>query len=169
MPPPITALGIVHTVVSLVAIACGLLAFWRAGAVCWTTRLGRVYVGATFVAAATALAIHTRSALGPGHMLALLTLAALGVAWAAPRLMPAGLRAQQLQTAALTITLFCHAIPGTTEALTRLPLDAPLLASPDHPVVKVTSLLWLLACGATVWWQMRRLKSGALRVSAGQG
>jgi hypothetical protein len=50
-------------------------------------------------------------------------------------------------------------IPAVTESSTRLPLDAPLLASPEAPELKaVTGALFVLyAIGATL--QVRRLKA----------
>lgn len=47
----ITPFGWVHTIISLIAVACGIISFIRYGAILWATKIGRTYVLSTALAA----------------------------------------------------------------------------------------------------------------------
>lgn len=156
MPTPITPLGFVHTLASLVAIATAVRCLVREGAITPQSLAGKVYVGATLITTVTALTIFRHGGFGPGHALAILTLVALAVGLAASWSAPFGRFTPAVQTASFSATLLFHAIPGVTEALTRLPPAAPVLASADAPQFKpIYGVLLVLFIGGLVF-QLRR-------------
>src|SRR5439155_524319 len=85
----LTPLGVFHTLVGLIGVVCGVIALARDKQISPRTRLGRVYLLGTLIAAVSALGIFRRGAFGPAHVLALLTIAALALGTLAARSAPA--------------------------------------------------------------------------------
>jgi hypothetical protein len=114
----------------------------------------------TLLAAATALLIFQRGTFGPGHVLAVMTLIALAVGLLAATTRAFGGATRAAQAIAFTSTALFHAIPGFTEALTRLPFGDPLLDSVEAPEFKPIygALLLLFAIGLT--FQLRWIRHG---------
>src|SRR5437773_11990546 len=84
----LTPLGVFHTLVGLIGVVCGVIALARDKQISPRTRLGRVYLLGTLLAAVSALGIFRRGAFGPAHVLPLLTLAPLPLAPLAGRSSP---------------------------------------------------------------------------------
>jgi uncharacterized membrane protein len=140
----LTNLGIVHTLVSIVALACGLAALLKYHQIPHGSTLGKVYFWTTFVTAATGLGIFQHGGFGPPHVLSILTIIALAVAWAAAGNLFGG-ASRYLVVAAYTTTVLFHLIPGFTETLTRLPPGSPVAASQDAPIlVGIDSVLFVV-------------------------
>lgn len=154
----LTSLGTIHTAISLVALAAGFSALARSGLIGWHTRHGRVYVVATLLTCLTGFGIFTRGGFNEAHMLGVVTLLTLGVAWLAAR-GRLGARSPYIETVALSLTLYFHFIPGITETSLRLPAGAPLAASTEEPWLKavVGALFLVFLVGA--WMQVRHLRA----------
>jgi len=154
----LTSLGTIHTAISLVALAAGFSALARSGLIGWHSRQGRVYVGATLLTCLTGFGIFTRGGFNEAHMLGVVTLLTLGVAWMAARRRLGG-RSPYIETVALSLTLYFHFIPGITETSLRLPAGAPLAASTEEPWLKavVGALFVVFLVGA--WLQVRHLRA----------
>jgi uncharacterized membrane protein len=147
----LTNLGVVHTAVSLVAVATGFAAIVRYREITTKNRLGGIYLASTVVTAATGLGIFQHGGFGPPHVLSILTLAAVaGGFWFGS--------SRRLQAAFFTTTLFFHMIPGFTETLTRLPAGHPVFASQEDPGLRPiqATLAVLYVIGLTI--QLRWLK-----------
>lgn len=76
----LTPLGTVHTAISLIALAAGLVALWRQQEISTRTRSGIVFVAGTALSCLTGLFIFQRGGFGIPHVLALVTLVVLAVA-----------------------------------------------------------------------------------------
>jgi uncharacterized membrane protein len=154
----LTQLGIIHTLISLVAVFAAVIAFARDKGIDPTNTLGKVYIWTTVLTCLTGFGIFQHGGFGKAHVLGIVTLLTLAVAWWGDR-GRFGARSVYVSTLCYSITFVFHMIPAVTESSTRLPLDAPLLASPEAPELKaVTGALFVLyAIGATL--QVRRLKS----------
>jgi uncharacterized membrane protein len=133
----LTQLGVIHTLVSLVAVACAIAALVRDKEISPRNGLGQTYLVATLITAATGLGIFQHGGFGPPHALSLLTLAALAVGGAATYSTVFGSWSRYVRLVSFSSTVLFHAIPGVTETLTRLPAGAPLVASADAPVFRV--------------------------------
>jgi uncharacterized membrane protein len=81
----LTQLGVVHTAISLIAVAAGIIAFFRYGRISPSNTVGKVYVITTILTCLTALGIFQHGGFGKPHMLAIITLVALAVAAVAGR------------------------------------------------------------------------------------
>jgi uncharacterized membrane protein len=132
----LSAIGVVHTLFGLIAIVIGAWILYRDKEISPGNTRGRLYLLTTLVSAASALMMYRRGVFGPGHGLAVLTLLALagGTIAATTRLL--GRSSRYLQAFSYSGTLLFSAIPGVTEALTRLPLGSPFLPSADAPQFK---------------------------------
>lgn len=77
--PEMIPLGWFHTVMGIIALVSGAFTLAKFREISLQTRSGQIYLAATLITAATALAVFQRGEFGPGHALAVLTLAALAV------------------------------------------------------------------------------------------
>ncbi|MBS2021037.1 MAG: hypothetical protein JST92_01405 [Deltaproteobacteria bacterium] len=148
----LTTLGLIHTVISLIAIGAGIVALLRGG-ISPRTGAGQLYLLCTILTAATALGIFRHGGFGPPHGLAILTLVVIvagGVASAK--------KSYKLEAVAYSTTILFHLIPGVTESLTRLPPGAPIAASPEAPIFHVLYPICLLLTIAIVVIQVRRAR-----------
>lgn len=150
----LTALGIVHTLISLVALAAGLIALLRNGAITLDGTLGKVYWLTSLVTAVTGLGIFRHGGFGKAHILSILTIVVLLIALAAGRTALFGRFSRYVEVVGYSATFLFHLIPGITETTTRLPPGAPLLPSADAPALQVTAgvlaVLFLVGAGLQV-------------------
>ena len=154
----LTDLGVVHTLISLVAVAAGVISFVRFGAISLRTSVGVAYVVTTAVTALTGFGIFKTGAFGPAHAVGVLTLAVLAFAVLVEKRPILGVLSRPVETVSYTTTFFLHMIPAINETTTRLPPSAPLAAGPNDPLVLalVGVALVLYIAGAAV--QVLRLR-----------
>ena len=76
----LTQLGVVHTIISLIAVAAGAIAFVRYGRISPGVTVGKVYVITTVLTCLTGFGIFQHGGFGKPHMLGILTLVMLGIA-----------------------------------------------------------------------------------------
>ena len=152
----LTPLGIVHTAISLVALAAGLACLLRFGEIAARHPLGRTYVWATVLTCLTGFGIFRHGGFGAPHALGIITLVVLAVAALAGS-GKFGRASRPIEIVAYSTTLFFHMIPGLTETFTRFPLGAPFFASPEDPALQkaVGVCFVLLVIGCIL--QVRRL------------
>ena len=162
----LTSLGVIHTAISLVAVIAAVIAFARSGLIDPATAAGKTYVIATILTCVTGFGIFAHGGFGKPHVLGILTLLVLGVAWLARSDRVFGRSSAAVEVVSFSLTFFFHMIPGITETTTRLPLGSPLFASPEAPELKaITGGVFLLfLIGAT--FQVRRLKRDGHRAFA---
>lgn len=154
----LTTLGLFHTLVSLIALACGIAALVRSREISPRDRLGQIYLLGTIISAATGLGIFQHGGFGPPHVLSLMTLAALAIGTVAALTSVFGRASRYVQAFAYSTTIFFHLIPGITETSTRLPRGAPLVASPEAPELRVVALILLIALAIGLTFQLRWLR-----------
>jgi uncharacterized membrane protein len=155
----LTTLGLIHTAISLIALAAGAAALVRDKEISPRNRLGQVYLWATVITCLTGFGIFEHGGFGAPHALGVLTLLVLGVAALAERTGLFGRAAVYVATLSYSLSFFFHFIPGATETFTRLPAGAPLFSSPEDPALqKVVGAMFLVfLVGAAL--QVRRLRA----------
>jgi uncharacterized membrane protein len=157
----LTTLGVIHTLISLVAVVCGCWAVARDKQVVAGNTLGRTYLVSTGLPAITGLFIFQHGGFGPPHVLSILTLLALAVGCVAAYSDTFGRWSRYVQAICFTTTLFFHMIPGFTETLTRLPLDKPVLPNAEAPELKTIAGVLLLILVVGLVLQLRWLRGQA--------
>ena len=143
--PGLTPFGLVHTLISLVAVLAGVISFFREGRISWGDGLGKTYALFTVASCVTALGIFHHGGFGPPHVVAILTLVVLAIAAIARSTRAFGRGARYVETISYSATFLFHMIPAVTETATRLPPGAPLVDSPDAPTLKAIYLVLLIA------------------------
>jgi uncharacterized membrane protein len=154
----LTFLGVVHTAISLLAIVAGTCAFARDMEIVPGNRLGRLYLAATVLTAATGLMIFQHGGFRIGHWFAVLTLLAVAVGTAAAATPLFGRAARYVQAFFYSSTMLIHLITGSAETLTRLPPSAPLITAANAFVFKYVIGGLTLAFLAAVAAQFRRIR-----------
>jgi len=155
----LTQLGMIHTAISLIAGAAGLVALIRDKEISPRNTLGKVYVITTILVCLTGFGIFQHGGFGKPHALGIITLIVLGVAYVAGYTKLYGRLSPYIETVSYSATFLFHLIPGVTETTTRLPLGAPLLPNADAPALQVAAAVMGVAflIGATL--QVRRLRA----------
>src|SRR2546428_8086287 len=116
----LTTLGVFHAAIGVVALVCGFSALVRDKEISTKNRLGQVYLVTTLITAVTALGIFHHGGWGPGHVLAVLTLVALGIGPVAATSSFFGRVSRDVQAARFPSPVLFHLIPAG--------------AAPPHPV-----------------------------------
>ncbi|HEY0506037.1 MAG TPA: hypothetical protein VGD42_21340 [Lysobacter sp.] len=165
----ITAFGALHTAIAVIGVLAGFTALFRHRQIRLDTTAGRVFFWFTIGAAFTGLFIFRRGGFGVPHVLSLITLAVLALAWFAERRTGFG-RLSAYASPLLNLTaLFFHFIPAFVETLTRVPLGAPLASGPEDPVlfrfIGTAFAAYLIAAA----WQILRVRGAARRATPGAG
>ena len=153
----LTAFGILHTLIGLAALVAGLVGLIRDKEIVARSALGRFYFWTTMATAVTGLFIFHHGGVGPPHVLSVLTIITLGVAWVATNTAAFGRFARYVEVGAYTTTVVFHLVPGFTETLTRLPAGQPLAKGPEDPLLQgifgVVFLIYFIVLGL----QLRRV------------
>ena len=164
----LTPLGSVHTAISLIAVAAGLVALIRDRQIVWGNGLGKVYVIMTALTCLTGFGIFAHGGFGKPHALGIVTLVALGVGLMAGRTPLFGWASKYVEVLSYSATFLFHLIPAITETSTRLPLGAPLLASADAPeLLTATAVLLAVFLVGAALQVMRLRKIAVLSPAAG--
>lgn len=159
----ITAVGAVHTIIAIIGVIAGFIALIVHRQIRLDSLPGRVFFWFTVGAAVTGLFIFRRGGFGVPHVLSLLTLAVLAVAWYADRRQGFGRFSGYVAVAFNLTALFFHFIPASVETLTRVPLGAPYAAGPEDPrlfgPIGGAFVAYLIA----LVWQLWRARGAARR------
>jgi uncharacterized membrane protein len=151
----LTTLGFIHTLIGLVALACGVVVLVRDKEIRVDDGLGRAYVVGTLLTALTGLGIFQHGGFGPPHVLALMTVAALALGVAATASPWFGRAARYVQAVSYSSTILFHMIPAVTETSVRLPVGKPLMSSPEDPALQPVFLGLMLALVVGLAFQLR--------------
>ena len=90
----------------------------------------------TVVTCITGLFIFHHGGFGPPHVLAIVTLVVLAIAYSAERRRAPSALSRYVAVLGYSLTLFFHLIPGLTETGTRLPVGDPAFTGPEDPTLK---------------------------------
>lgn len=133
-----STLGIIHTAIGVIAVIAGIIALVRDHRITSKNATGQVYLWTTVLTCLTGFGIFHQGGFNVAHVLGIITLLVLGVAWLAETKQTFGGKSKVVETISYTLTLFFHFVPGITETSTRLPVGAPLIASRESPVLQGT-------------------------------
>ncbi|MCW8876522.1 MAG: hypothetical protein OQJ89_01700 [Kangiellaceae bacterium] len=137
---PLSPVGIVHTVVGMLALFFGVKALWQYKQISFSSVSGKIYLGATVFTAATALTIFKHGGFNAAHGLAILTLLAVVIGLILEKTVVFKSWNKYFVNLCFSSTFLFHLIPTATEILTRFPQDAPLVSSLKDPLLQKTFL-----------------------------
>ena len=141
----LTSIGVIHTIISILALGSGILALIDDKRITLDNAIGKFYVITTILVCITGFFIFQHGGFGKPHALGIITLIVLSIAFAASKKVNLfGKASPYIETISYSLTVFFHVVPGITESVTRLPLDAPLAASPDDPRIQMAILICLV-------------------------
>lgn len=140
----LSILGIFHTVIGVVAIVAAAIAFIKSGKIDLGKTSGKIYFYFTLVASLTALGLSSIKGVNPGHILALLIVILISVAYFLYAKKPGNSRARYIETFFLSFSFFLSMIPTVNETFTRIPVGHPLANGPTDPLIGKTLLLLLI-------------------------
>ncbi|RMA80141.1 hypothetical protein [Umboniibacter marinipuniceus] len=159
---PLSAMGIFHTLVGLIAIITAVQQIWTHKQILAKTSSGKIYLAATVLTAVSALTIFKHGGFNTAHALAILTLAATVTGVILESTKWFGGWNKYLRNICYTATLLFHALPTATEILTRFPMDAPVVSSLQDPLLQkvflVILVVWLIGLVSQLVWLKTKAK-----------
>lgn len=158
MPNHLSSLGIIHTIISILAIIVAFIALARDGKINPRNGLGRGYIVLTVLTCLTSFGIMKTGHFTPAHTLSVLVLILLPIAIYARSIKFLGTAGEKVETIIMTATLFLSFIPAVTETLTRLPLSGPIAINQDAPIIKMILLGLLVIFTIGTFYQVRKLR-----------
>lgn len=159
----LTNLGIIHTIISLVALATGIIAFFRYKEISPRNFTGALYIWTTVLTCLTGFPIMQHGGFGKPHALGVITLVVLVVAALAGKA-KFGRASRYIETISYSATFFFHWIPTVVETSTRLPVGSPLIVDRDGPELQAATgilfLLFLIGASLQVWRMRGQRQAG---------
>ncbi len=156
-PNHLSILGIIHTIISVIAILFGLAALLKNGRIDPSSSLGRAYVWLTIITCITGFPIMKTGHLTPGHYLAIIIIILLPIGIYADRIF--GRAASYAQAVIMSTTLFLSFVPTIVETLTRLPISHPLASGPADPIIQKAFSALILVYVIGVLYQLMKLRT----------
>jgi hypothetical protein len=141
MTHPLSFVGIIHTVISLVPVIAGIYSFARYSKIDKKTRSGKVYLVGLVLAVITSFGVSSTGGLNAGHAFGIVVLLAALGGVLVERFTFFGKLRPYLSVFGLSFSFFLSLVPAINETLTRLPPSQPLAAGPAASVVKITLLV----------------------------
>lgn len=77
MANPMSTLGIIHTVVSVIPVIAGIYSFSKYGAIVPKSDAGRIYLITIILSVVTSFGLSSTGGFNPGHAIGILTLLAI--------------------------------------------------------------------------------------------
>lgn len=159
--PGLTHLGIIHTAISLVALASGAIALVRYQVIPPKLFIGKLYIWTTVLTCLTGFPIMQHGGFGAPHVLGVITLLVLVFAAIAGKTTVFGGASRYVETIGYSATFFFHWIPTIVETSTRLPVGSPLVADREGPEIQaVTGIVFLLFVIGVILQVLRLRKAG---------
>lgn len=154
----LSILGIFHTVIGIVAIIAAVVAFIKGGRIDLGKLSGKIYFYFTLVTSLTALGLSSVKGVNPGHILALLVVVLILVAYYLYAKRPGNNRARYIETFFLSFSFFLSMIPTVNETFNRIPVGHPLAHGPKDPLITNTLMLLLVMLVVGSVLQFRKIR-----------
>ena len=162
----LSAIGIIHTIIGIIAHGLAITALVKTGQIAPKSFLGKWYIYLTLAASFSSFAVMKTGHLSPSHFLTVLILIILPVAIFARSIKLFGRKGEAVQVVGMTATLYLSFIPTIVETLTRVPVGNPLAASQEAPVIIGLLGVLTLVFGVLVFFQLRAVRRSRIGVLA---
>lgn len=154
----LSALGIFHTAIGIVAIVAALIAFVRYGKIDLNRPTGKVYFYFTLVTSATALGLSKHGGFNPGHVFSIFIILLISAAYYLNARKKESNKARYFENFFLSFSFFLSLLPTVNETFTRIPLGHPLAKDINDPVIGRTLLVIVMLFIAGSVLQFRQQK-----------
>lgn len=152
-------LGIFHTVIGVAAIIAAIVSLIRRGKIDLSQLSGKIYFYFTLVTSLTALGLSSVKGVNPGHILALLIVILISVAYYLYAKKAGSNRSRFIENFFLTFSFFLSLIPTVNETFNRIPVGHPLANGPQDPLIGKTLLVLFVLFVIGSILQFRKQKS----------
>jgi len=136
----LSSFGIFHTVIGVVAIIAAGIDIIRNGKIDLSQLTGKIYFYCTLVTSLTALGLSSVKGVNPGHILALLIIVLISVAYILHAKRKGNNRFRYIENFSLSFSFFLSLIPTVNETFNRIPIKHPLAKGPTDPLIGKTLL-----------------------------
>ena len=137
-------LGIFHTLIGVAAIVAALISFIKYGKIDLSKLTGKIYFYTTLITSLTALGLSKHGGFNPGHVLSLLVVILILVAYFLYFRKKENGRARYFENFALSFSFLLSMLPTVNETFTRIPVGHPLAKDINDPLIGKTLLLLLV-------------------------
>lgn len=151
-------LGIFHTAIGITAIVAAVTAFIKSGKIDLRKLPGKIYFYFTLVTSLTALGLSSVKGVNPGHILSLLIIVLITVAYFLSAKRQGNNSARYVENFLLSFSFFLSMLPTVNETFTRIPVAHPLAHGPNDPLIGKTILLLfiMLIAGSVLQFRKQR-------------
>ena len=161
--PEISPLGWFHTIIGILALISGVYTLVKYKVIETGNKSAQIFLGTTFIAAATSLMIYARGPFGemnPAHYLGILTLLALTAGTIVEKTQMLGKLSPYFQAMSFSALFLFHMIPAITDGLMRLPTSDPIVKNIEDPLLLgfylAFLILYVIGFAAQVLWLRRQ-------------
>ncbi|MGJ8663890.1 MAG: hypothetical protein ACSHWU_09575 [Marinicella sp.] len=152
----LSTIGMIHTLLGLVALISGFVMLWRTKQLSYDPRLGKIYLLSTLITAGSSLAIFNHGSFNVAHGLGVLTILAVFIGISIEKTKPFKSWNKYAVNLCYSATILFHLLPTTTEIMTRFPVDSPWVSSLKDPLLHKTfliiSVIFLVLLTAQMFW-----------------
>ncbi|GAA4149743.1 hypothetical protein GCM10022217_02050 [Chryseobacterium ginsenosidimutans] len=134
-------LGIFHTIIGVIAIVSALISFIRYGKINLDHITGKLYFYFTIITSLTALGISKHGGFNAGHVLSLIILTLVTVAFYLHRKRRGNNKARYFENFLMSFSFLLSMLPTVNETLTRIPIGHPLAKDINDPLIGKTLLV----------------------------
>jgi preprotein translocase subunit YajC len=136
-------LGILHTIIGIIAIAAAIISYVRYGKISLAHITGKIYFYGTIITSVTSLGL-LKHGFNPGHIFAIFIVVLVVVAYFLHTKKQGNNRSRYLENSLLSFSFFLSWVPTINETFTRVPIGHPLAKAPTDPIIGITLLIFLL-------------------------
>lgn len=159
MPNHLSVLGIIHTIISIIAVFVAVFALIRDGKIDPKTNPSKWYIGLTILACLSSFLVMKTGHLTGAHGLSVLILTILPIGIYAKKIRLFGGKTEYFEVSIMSATLCFSLIPAIVETLTRVPISGPIASSDQSPIIKICLLTLVLLYLIGVTYQIMKIRS----------
>ena len=150
-------IGVMHALLSLLAVGLGVFALLRDGMISSNERLGQYYLVVIILATMMSFGIFRDHHLSLLHVAAALVLLVLLVSAVIGKSLLLGAKSVYVEVIGYSVSLLIAMMVGVAELATRLPVSAPWMTRADAPLLLGLDAVLVLLFSACAVGQIRML------------
>lgn len=155
----LSVLGIFHTIIGVIAIVAALVSFVRFGKINLGNITGKIYFYFTIITSLTALGLSKHGGFNAGHILSLIILILVAVAFYLHNKKPGNNKARYFENFLMSFSFLLSMLPTVNETLTRVPVGHPLAKDINDPLIgKTLLIIFMIFVIGSVYQVIKQIK-----------